>query len=63
MTDLDLLYDYYTSNNLASGAYSALSCRIKDDKLESAFRKLSVHAMDESRSAAEMIIKLGGRIY
>lgn len=63
MNDLDMLYDYYTSVNLASGGYATLSCRIKDDKIEALFRKLTRQVMAESQAAAEMVIKLGGKIY
>ena len=63
MTDLDLLYEYYTSINLAVGGYATLSCRIKDDKLEKTFRELTLGAIKDSRMAAKLIIKLGGEIY
>ncbi|MCW3489510.1 spore coat protein [Dethiobacter alkaliphilus] len=63
MTDLDMLYDYYKDNNLAAGGYATLSCRVKDDGVEKTFRKLTQSALKESRTAAKMIIKLGGQIY
>lgn len=63
MNDLDMLYDYYNSVNLASGGYATISSRIKDDKLEKVFRNLAEQAMKESQAASEMLIKLGGQIY
>jgi len=63
MTDLDLLFDYYTCVNLAAGGYATLSSRIKDDKLEEAFRKLTQQVLEESRAAAAMVIKFGGTIF
>ena len=63
MHDLDMLYDYYTSVNLAAGGYATLACRTKDDKVEKLFRNLTSQVMDESKGAAEMIIKLGGNLY
>lgn len=63
MDDLDMLYDYYTSVNLASGGYATIACRIKDDKLEKVFRKMAQQAMSESQAASAMVIKLGGKIY
>ncbi|MBI2914464.1 MAG: hypothetical protein HYY08_00910 [Firmicutes bacterium] len=62
MTDLDMLYDYYTSVNLAAGGYASISSRVKDDKLEKAFRDLTKAVMTESREAAGMVISLGGTI-
>lgn len=62
MTDLDMLYDYYTSVNLAAGGYATISCRAKNDDVESIFRRLTKAVMDESRTAAGMVIKLGGTI-
>lgn len=63
MNDLDMLYDYYTDVNLASGGYATVASRIKDDKLEKVFRNLAKQAMQESQAASEMLIKLGGKIY
>jgi hypothetical protein len=63
LNDLDMLYDYYTSINLASGAYATISSRIKNDNIEKLFRKLAQQAMMDSQAASEMIIKLGGKIY
>ncbi len=62
MTDLDLVYDYYTGVNFASGGYSTLSCRVKDDKLEDLFRTMAKLAMQECKEAVGMVIKLGGDI-
>ncbi len=63
MNDLDLLYDYYSSVNIAAGGYATTSSRIKDDKLEDVFRKMAQQAMEESKQASKLIIKLGGQIY
>lgn len=63
MTDLDLLYEYYTSINLAVGGYATFSCRVKDDQIEKVFRKLTMGAIEDSRMAAKLIIQLGGQLY
>jgi len=63
MHDLDMLYDYYTGVNLAAGGYATLACRTKDDKVEKLFRNLTSQVMDESKATAEMVIKLGGKLY
>lgn len=63
MHDLDMLYDYYASVNMAAGGYATLSCRVKEDKIEKLFQDLTKQVMEESRSAAEMIIKLGGKLF
>lgn len=63
MNDIDMLYDYYSSVNLASGGYATLACRIKDDKLERLFRDMTQDVLIESRQAAKMIIKYGGQIF
>jgi DNA gyrase inhibitor GyrI len=63
LTDLDLLFDYYTSVNIAAGGYATISSRVKDDKLENIFRKMAREAMRESKEAAGMVIKLGGDIF
>ncbi len=63
MNDLDMLYDYYKDVNLAAGAYATVSSRIKDDKLEEEFRKLTKMVLVESRAASEIIIKYGGNVF
>lgn len=63
MDDLDLLYDYYRDNNLAAGAYAALACRVKDDKVEKLFLSYAKETLEEARNTAAMIISLGGKIY
>jgi hypothetical protein len=63
ISDVDLVYDYYTGVNLAAGGYATMCCRVKDDKLEDLFRRMTIQAMDEARAASGLVIKLGGRIY
>lgn len=63
MDDLDMLYDYYRDNNLAAGAYAGLASRVKDDKVEKAFRDFTDLALTEAKATAKMIISLGGKIY
>jgi len=63
MDDLDMLYDFYRDNNLAAGAYAALACRVKDDKVESLFRDFTTLTQMTTRQTAGMIISLGGKIY
>ncbi|MHB1043125.1 MAG: spore coat protein [Eubacteriales bacterium] len=63
MNDLDMLYDYYISVNMAAGGYATIACHVKNDKLEKLFRKLTEQVLDDSRAASELIIKLGGKIY
>lgn len=63
MQDLDMLYDYYKDVNLAAGAYATVSSRIKDDKLEEEFRKITKMVLAESKEASEIIIKYGGTLF
>ncbi|MEW6182110.1 MAG: hypothetical protein AB1500_02875 [Bacillota bacterium] len=62
MYDLDMLFDYYTCVNLAAGGYATVSSRIKNNDLEKAFRKLAGDALQESKAAAEMVLKFGGKV-
>lgn len=63
MDDLDMLFDFYRDNNLAAGCYGALSCRVKDDKVEKIFQDFTSLTLKTAKETAGMIISLGGKIY